>query len=504
MVHLFKPTSYRTGAALAVGTTALWKGLSFINALLIAAYFGADSATDLYFYLLITVGIGWYFLQRLNIAVIIPQAMMLDEQQKFGGRNLLNGYLYLYTAAAIGLILCGWLFPVGLVRWFSRFDMAYLSAQHTLIFAAFVMFALQILSTYLLAILEMYKRFATALFNPLNALLPLIFLLIFGRSYGIISMLWGFILSYGLQTLVLLIMLKKELHWQFTHGEIFHSRQFMQNLLSNQCLEVGNIMVGLLPLYLLSGLNAGTVSALNYAKQLSDSSNEVFVARITNISKIQLTEYSAKQDWSSLSVAYNTAHHLLWFFVTPLVIFTIGYAPQIVTLFFKRGAFSAQSVYETAAFLCPLMILVWLVVPVLMQSNIAIAVRKLKEFLPYALSGIILFVVTVPFAITYFGAVAYVYTQVITVVVGLGINALFFRKYTPQISLKTSLLDGLRLLSCNIIALVPALVYKWYGAGENVWLSVGIGGLIFVAVLAALTWYSGDLKRFLRAVKQTA
>ena len=42
MVHLFKPTSYRTGAALAVGTTALWKGISFINALLIAAYFGAD------------------------------------------------------------------------------------------------------------------------------------------------------------------------------------------------------------------------------------------------------------------------------------------------------------------------------------------------------------------------------------------------------------------------------------------------------------------------------
>lgn len=504
MLHLFKPISYRFGAALAVGATALWKGISFINALLLAAYFGADSATDLYFYLILTIGLGWYFLQRLNAAVVIPQAMALETEQPARARALLNGYLYLYAALALGLIVCGALFPVTPVKLFSRFSTAYLSAQRALIFCAFVFFAFQILATYLLAVLEMYKRFATALFTPLNALLPLVSLLIFGRCYGIISMLWGFMASYGVQTIVLTLMLKKELHWQFSRGEIFHSRRFMQNLLSNQCLEVGNIISGLLPLYLLSGLNAGTISALNYARQLSDSSNEVFTLRVTNISKIQLTEYSARNDWESLNAAYNTTHHLLWFLLTSLVIFSIGYAPQIVTLFFKRGAFSVQNVHETAAFLRPLLGLVWLMVPVLMQSNIAIAVRKLKEFLPYALSGTILFIAAVPFAVTYCGAVAYVYTQVISVIIGLMINAVFFRKYIPQLPLKTSLTDGLRLLSCNIIALVPALVYKWYIAGRNVWLTVGIGGLIFVGMLTALMWYSGDLKRFLRAAKQTA
>ena len=81
MVNLFKPTSYRTGAVLAVGATAVWKTISFINALLLAAYFGADKATDLYFYLILTIGLGSYFLQRLNAAVIIPQAMALEMQQ---------------------------------------------------------------------------------------------------------------------------------------------------------------------------------------------------------------------------------------------------------------------------------------------------------------------------------------------------------------------------------------------------------------------------------------
>jgi hypothetical protein len=109
----------------------------------------------------------------------------------------------------------------------------------------------------------------------------------------------------------------------------------------------------------------------------------------------------------------------------------------------------------------------------------------------------------VPFAVTHFGAVAYVYTQVISCVIGLTINALFFHKHIPQLRLRPSIQDGLRLLSCSILAFVPAAVYDWYWAGSNVWLTVGIGGMIFVVTLAALTYFSGDFRRFLRAVHQT-
>ena len=61
MVHLFKPTSYRFGAALAVGATLVWKLISFANALLIAAYFGAGASTDVYFYLMMLMGFGVTF-----------------------------------------------------------------------------------------------------------------------------------------------------------------------------------------------------------------------------------------------------------------------------------------------------------------------------------------------------------------------------------------------------------------------------------------------------------
>lgn len=496
MVHLFKPTSYRKGTALAIGATAIWKGVSFVNALLLAAYFGAHSTTDLYFYLILTIGVGLFFLQRLNTAVIIPQAMVLEVNEPEKSRALLNGYLYVYAGVCGLIILCGVFLPQQTVTLFSRFEATCIYAQRALVTWAFVFFALQIWVTYLLAILEMYKRFATALFAPFNAILPLVCLLLFGRTTGVISMLYGFVISYGVQAVIFSIMLKKELHWKLTRGEIYHSAAFMKNLVSNQLIELADIVSGILPLYLLSGLSAGTLSALNYARQLSDSSNEVLTSRVTNISKIQLTEYAAKERWTAFNTTYNTTHFFLWFILTPLVIFSVYFAPEIITIFFKRGAFSAENVQEAAAFLRPLLGIVWLMVPILMQNNVVAATRQLKAFLPYALAGILIFIAAVPGAVYAWGAVAYAYTQLICCVIGLTINAFFFLKYVPQFALKPALKDGARLVGLNLLALLPAGICAWY-TGNNTWITVLISGIIFVSVLTGLMHYSGDLKRFL-------
>ena len=122
MKTLFKPTSYHSGAAMAVSATAVWKFLSFANALLIAAYFGAGSGTDLYFYLMMLSGFALTFLQRMNAAVIIPQAMAEDSQVPLAGRILLNQFLYLYVAGVVGLCLAGWGMPAWLGSHFSRFS----------------------------------------------------------------------------------------------------------------------------------------------------------------------------------------------------------------------------------------------------------------------------------------------------------------------------------------------------------------------------------------------
>lgn len=502
MVHLFKPTSYSFGAALAVGATLAWKLVSFANALLIALYFGAGKTTDVYFYLIMIMGFGLTFLQRMNAAVIIPEAMAQDAKTPNGGRALLNRFLYFYILLAVLLAVAGFFCPVALGKVLSRFDLAQLTAERGLISLGFLLFGLQLLVAYLTAVLEMYRRFTAALFTPLNALLPFICLLCFGRTCGVVSMIYGFLAANTVQTIVFLCALKKELNWSFgVHGTKWHKR-LTANLVSNQAIELANIVSSVLPLYLLSGLSAGMVSALNYARQLSDSPTEIFTLRVTNVSKIQLTESAAQNDWNQLNRDFLTTQHFVLFLLTPLSVFTCFYAPEIISLFFERGNFTPQNVHGAANFLRPLMAMMWFMGPILMQNNVVAAGRKVKESLPYALAGIILFIVLVPFTMRAFGAYAYPYTQAGCCAVSLFINYLLFKKHFPQVEYVYSLRAAARLVAVNILALFPSALYAFFGPRTNAFFTLLFGGIIFLGTLCFLARKSGDWALFTRQFKK--
>lgn len=498
MVHLFKPTSYRGGAAMAVGATLAWKLVSFANALLIALYFGADRATDIYFYIIMAMGFGVTFLQRMNSAAVIPEAMALDAQTGQGGRPLLNGFLYFYVFLALVLGMLGLFCPVRLMEIFSLFNADELERERLLLALGFWLFGLQLLTAYLTSVLEMYRRFASALLTPLNALLPLACLLALGRTEGIVSMMYGFVAANVIQITVFLWILKKELAWDFLRTPAQPARAFAKNLASNQLIELANIAAGVLPLYLLSGLSAGLVSALNYAKQLAESPTEILTLRVTNVSKIQLTESAAKNDREQLNADFLSTQHFLLFLLTPLAVFSAFYAPEIVTLFFKRGEFNVHDVNQAAAFLRPLLGLMLFMAPVLMQNNVVAAGRKLKEFLPYALTGIVLFITLTPSTVRMWGAFAFPYVQLACCFVGLFLNFLFFRKYFPYVSYGLSLRRAARLLAVNVIALLPSAVYAFFLAGTNAFATLFTGGIIFLAGLFYTSRLSGDWDAFCR------
>lgn len=496
MVNLFKPTSYTAGAALAVGATLAWKLISFANALLIALYFGAGRSTDVYFYLIMLMGFGVTFLQRMNAAVVIPEAMARDAQAPGAGRALLNGFFYFYAALALLLAVLGVACPVALANMFSRFETAQLAADKTLLSLGFLLFGLQLLTSYLISVLEMHRRFASALLTPLNALLPLLFLILFGRSWGIISMIYGFLAANAVQIAAFLFTMKKELAWDFTPSRPGWKKHLTKNLASSQLIELANIVSSVLPLYLLSGLAAGFVSALNYARQLSDSPTEIFTLRVTNVSKIQLTESAAKNDWTKLNADYLSTQHFLLFLLTPLAVFTCFYAPEIITLFFKRGSFTATAARDAAAFLRPLMGITWFMALVFMQNNVVAAGRKVKESLPYALAGIGLFIVAVPFTMKAWGAFAYPYTQLACCVISLFINYRLFKKHFPRVEYVYSLRMAARVLAVNALALFPSAVYAFFGAGKNVFFTLLFGGIIFLAGLYFFSCKSGDWTLF--------
>lgn len=502
MANLLKPISYQKGAALAVGSTFLWKALSFVNALLIALYFGTTAQTDLYFYLIMGLGFGISFLQRMNTAVVIPEAQSLARNEENASCRLINLFLFFYVALAFLCLLAGLFTPVFWIEFFSRFDASFLRNNSVLITSCFVLFGLQMLSNYLMSVLEMYRRFSSVLLSPLNALLPMFFLLLAGHKIGIISMVYGFLISNTLQIIAFVWIMKKELQWSFRIEKFSFHPRLKRNLWSNQLIEIANITASMLPLYLLSGLNAGLVSALNYARQLSDSPNEIFTLRVANVSKIQLTENASAEDWQQLNLNFSNTQHFLLFLLVPLAVFTGFFAEEIITLFFKRGNFSLLSVQEAAGFLRPLIWITAFLGIISMQNNLIAAGRKVRESLPYALLCILIFVFAVPFTMTLWGAFAYPYTQLTCCFISLAINRFFFKKYFPQVAYDRSLKEAFNLVIYNLIAVLPALFLQNRLQNATTLNKLLLCGLIFTGILFLVTCLTGDWKKFLRHFKK--
>lgn len=500
MRNLFQPVSYQKGAWWAVCSTTAWKACSFLNSILLALYFGTRPDTDLYFYLIMISGMAVNFAQRVNAAVFIPEAMNAEKTAPQSGMRLLNTVFCFYIFLGGLVAAAGLLFPTALARALTRFSPALLAGQTHLFSAVCLLFACQLITSYLSGLLEMRKLFGSAWLAPANALFPLACLLMGAKQWGIISMVYGFLAANVLQMGVFIYLLKTRCGWDFTPGRgLFHTR-LKKNLLTSQLLELVGLANTLIPVYLISGLAGGLVSALNYAKQLADAPTEILTWRITGVSKIQLSEDSARQDGEALNVHFLRTNRFLFFLLMPLFVFTAFYALDIVRLFFERGNFTAQSAREAAAFLRPLLLVMVLLAPVMMQNNLFAAQRKLKEALPYLLVSNLLFTGAVIAGIYYWGAFAYPYLQAACCLIGFAINKYLFAKHFAKIAYGRSLLDGVRILSLNIIALVPAAAATKFCAFSAPFFTVFTGGIIFLAALWALTKYSGDWRVFLHTL----
>lgn len=501
MLSLFKTTSYKSGAALAVAATAAWKLTSFASSILIALYFGAGARTDVYFYLIMLIGFGITFLHRINTAVLIPEAMFLAEQDSTQSRRFLTAVFYVYVLLALGLCLAGLLFPVALMKLFSRFHPVLLQQERVLLAAAFFLFASQLLVYFLTSVAEMYKFFRVALLGPLNALCPLLALLIAGRQLGIISMVYGFLAANLIQLAVLGRLLHTHLHWDFVPRPYPLPPHLKKNILGGQVLGLLGIVNSLLPVYLLSGMGAGIVSALNYCRQLTDSPSEIMTNRVINVSKIELTENASRGQTNVYNKNYLSTNHLLLFVLTPLAVFTSYFAADIVALFFEHGRFTSWNAADTVAFLRPMIFSVVLLVPAGLQSNTIAAWRKIKESLPYSLASGLAFTLGVLFLLPRWGAFSYPYLVLGELVLSFIISYFLFQKYFPFVNYFRSFWELLRLLAINVIALVPAAAVRMFLGGSGPFLALVCCGSVFVTVLLVISYKSRDLQLFLNTAE---
>ncbi len=494
MKTLFKPTSYKKGTVLAIGATFVWKAISFANALLLALYFGANRQTDIYFYLIILTGVGVAFLQRLNQTVLIPEAMFLTQQNKSTGEKFATMWLYIYVLLGLLIVGISLLCPEQIWEILSRFGEKLLAHDKALLVWALGVFALQIVTYYLMAVAEMYKFFRTAWLGVLNAICPLVALLAWGAKVGIISMFYGFFIANVLQIVSLVILLKTQVSWSFCPAWIPLRTRTRQNMLTGQTLAVLDMVNSWLPVYLMSGMGIGFVSALNYCKQLTDSTTEVLTARAANVAKIEMTEQLAQNEPTQANDTFINATYILLVILAPLAIFSCYFAPQIVDLFFKRGQFTAQAAQNTISFLRPMLLVLLLTVPGYLQNSALAAGQKIKEWFPYALTSGLIFAIMMGYFIPKQGAFVYPYLIGSGLAIGFILNAFLFKTHLNFLNYFKPLGLTLRFAVLAAFALVPAALLSGILA-QNCWIQIFGCGPVFVITYVGILYLTKDAKR---------
>ncbi len=493
----FETYSYKKGAVLSIGSTFIWKILSFVNSILIAFYFGTQTNCDVYFYILYITAVAALFFSSLNSNVLIPQAIYLKKENAQNAQSFLNAVSLLYLAILLIILIFGFIFPLDIFSLLSKFSHDILSKDILILRLAFLYTCAYILYFFILDIMYVYHIFSINFLFPLNALIPMLILILFHKTLGLKTMLIGFSISYFIQILISLFLMRNKLNWQFTHFKITLEKRLKQNIMTNQILVITNAIITMLPVYLMSNFLGGIISALSYTKQLTDSASEVITSKITGIYQIQLNENASAKDFAALNSNYLKVNYLLLFIIVPLSVFTCYFAKDIVNLFFKRGEFNEESALNVVRFLRPMMI--WLIFSILapFASTLIASTRKIKESFKYMLFKDIIIFAVIYFAITYFGPFAYPYALIFCSIFAYLVIALFFKKHIAQISCTEPLKDTFLLTILNILALIPAALMGEVLTGQNTFIRIFICGIVFLFVLALLYLPSKQFKKSL-------
>lgn len=99
---------------------------------------------------------------------------------------------------------------------------------------------------------------------------------------------------------------------------------------------------------LVSGLEQGSIAALNYASKLIGFIIGVFIASIVIIAYPKMSELSVKNNANKLKEYIINILEVITVIIIPISVISIIYSSDIVRIIFQRGSFDSKSTYMTS------------------------------------------------------------------------------------------------------------------------------------------------------------
>jgi putative peptidoglycan lipid II flippase len=487
---VLKVESYKKGIVLSTVFNALNKVLVFLNGLLIAYYFGTNIKLDIYFYAYNTVLIVATFISGINTSVIIPESIRLRIQE---GEDKAFRFLNLFIFGNIGLavlicIIC--LFdPLFAFSSISKYNVAELSRNSSILIMAIPLLLLLTITTLLTDILTSYRFFTIPIVaGIINAIFSLVFVIFFHDSLDVRGILLGLLLSYSVNIVLLLTLMKKYLKWKFSIRSVSIPRRIWHNILFVQTGSFLNSIGTYAPLYFLSGAGIGLIASLNYAQQIVTQPTSFITNQIATVSRIKIGEMYAHHDYQRLNEIFSSTIKFLVFILLPISGLLFLYSHEVMSFLFKRGSFNETSVQYSANLLKYLALALPFTAIVSITANLYFAAQLIKMAIAYQVASNVALVALIWLLINKIGYTGYPVAYLAVNIINVLVAYFFCIRISPLIKYGKLLSYLVMMIAIHGLIVLGLSRLDEVFIGMEPLTTMIAGGIIYVGIIAVTSF----------------
>ncbi len=347
-----KPQVWRA-ATLLVGISIGGKLLGFVREQVIAGMFGATRLTDAYI-LALTVPqmIVGLIGGPVSTATLPVFSRYLAEDDPTHGWELVGTVARVVFVVLLILIIAITILASPLIRllapWFSSHERAATAAMLR-VMAPIAMFLTT--TAFFSAILNALKQFGLPALGPLlmNAGTIAVGILL-SRNSGITSLAWATLSGAALSAFFLGWQLRRQrMSWcqlsSLTHPGLGQVMKLAVPMMIGTLFDQFRIVA---EKSLASGLDVGSIAALNYASKLVQLPVGVFVTALATVIYPKLADHAGRNDYDGLHRSVGSGLKLLSIIMVPATVGLIVLRTPIISLAFERGHFDGTATAMTA------------------------------------------------------------------------------------------------------------------------------------------------------------
>ncbi|HOX23619.1 MAG TPA: lipid II flippase MurJ, partial [Elusimicrobiales bacterium] len=289
----------------------------------------------------------------------------------------------------------------------------------------------------------------------------LISIFLFASSWGVASMAAGMMAAHALNIAMMLRLMKKEFGWEFISKKPDFAPHVSKNVLFSQLGSGAAIVASYVPMFLLSGFSSGTVSSLNFGRQVADLPNSLLTQQASAVSGIKFNEMTAHGDGPGLHRAFSTAAAGPAFLLVPVAVAGSYYAPEVIKLLFGRGQFGPVSVKLSASFMRVFLLAVPFNAVATLVARLFMAEQKISQSFWYQVAYNAAILVLALLLIKKFGALGYPAALLVLQVANLPICLPLLKAYAPSVRYSEVLGRLFRITAYEAALFLPVAAMDW-------------------------------------------